>query len=262
MILSRKNLLLAILCGVLAGGSIWGMESFKPMEANAKAKEPKTSFKNSLKQVYDMPIVKEKMGKVNQNYKYLTGTLIYENRSSEIKSEYKLWIEQPNRFRVEYTPDLSNPEDKIVSVNTGDEVETKDKKGKIKKSLPVKPINKTVDTASDNEVVPDFNGTFLPIGGINEIIHPEMLAQSAFRRGELKVLGEETLLDRKATLIQVDYTISKLGDSEKFWIDNKTGLILKTELYDKAELLRSYYFESIDFSKIDSNEFKSIDSEK
>ncbi|MGB9663118.1 MAG: hypothetical protein ACPL5F_14085 [Moorellaceae bacterium] len=214
----------------------------------------KPQYVNTLEEVARLPVIKDKVLSANNQYKSLEGTIIKEEATRQAK--VNLWIEQPDRFYVEYIPNIKEPEVVIKAVNDGNEVQVKDLKSEIKRSKPLKPMEKP-DKIEDNVIIPDYNGTFLPIGGVNEMIHPEMFAQSAFRRGELEVLGDEKYLDREATILQVRYKESKLGDLQKFWIDKETGIILKTVIYDTDKPIRSVYFVSISFpNNISPDKFK------
>ena len=147
---------------------------------------------------------------------------------------------------MEYTPDVTQPDKVETAVNNGTEVQVKDAYNNVRRSKPMEAMTKP-EVLEDNTVYPDYNGTFLPIGGINEMLHPEMFEQGIFRQGQLSVVGEEELLKRKVTLLRVDLLSGKRGDCQKFWIDNETGIVLKTEIYKKDKVMQSMAFESVDF---------------
>jgi len=238
----KKGIMLLIAIGVFLGIFV---ALARPFEVNASLKN-KPDYVNSREQVEKVPIIENKLLKANDQYKSLEGTIIIEKEG--VTSKVNLSIEQPSRFYCEYIPNIKEPDVKIEAINNGDEVQEKDEYSNIEKSEPWVET-KRPDQLEDNAVYPNYNGTFLPNAPVNEMIHPEMYAQSAFRRGELEVVGEENYLNRKTTLIQVKYKESKLGNVQKFWVDNETGIILRTVIYDNNEPVKSKYFESISFNK-------------
>jgi len=242
--------------GLVAAAITFSSNLFGPVVTNAADVKSKPNYIKTREQVNELPIVKDTILSANKNYSYLQGTVISTDKATGVQSKTNLWIEQPNRFRVEYIPDVTQLDVIEESVNNGDDIQTKGIDKKIKKSMPIKSIWKP-KIIEENAIYPDYNGTFLPIGGVNEMLHPEIYTQSVFRRGQLTIIGEEEFLTRKVTLIQVDFEESKLGNRQNFWIDNKTGIILKTEIYDNDKVLQSMAFESIEFpAKIDDSKFR------
>jgi len=248
------SVVIGVSLGIVASIAFYATSGSPLNIIEESSKNGKPNYVYTKEEIAKIPIIEKKVLKANSTYKSLTGSIIKEY--GEKKSKVNLWIEQPDRFRVEYIPNLNEPSEVITAVNNGNEIQTKDKNSSIKKSKPLKPVENK-KKSEENEIVPDYNGTYLPIGGINEIIHPEMFAQGAFRRGKLEILSDEEYIGRKVTPIQVKYQEAKLGDSQVFWIDNETGIVLKTVIYDKDKPVRSIYFESVNFSdKIDSKKFK------
>jgi outer membrane lipoprotein-sorting protein len=99
----------------------------------------------------------------------------------------------------------------------------------------------------------------LPVGGVNELIHPEMFIQGAFSRGQVTVKEEETFLNRKATVIVLNYKEGKLGNRQTFWIDNDTGIILKLVSSDGDKPVQTIAFNEIKFSdKAKENTFRAF----
>lgn len=71
------------------------------------------------------------------------------------------------------------------------------------------------------------------------------------------ILGEEKYLERDATVIEISNAQLKLGNRQVFWVDNKTGIVLKTVIYDNDVEVQSQYFESIKFnSNLNKQKFK------
>lgn len=91
----------------------------------------------------------------------------------------------------------------------------------------------------EDVAIPNYNGTFLHVGGINEMIHPEMFIQSLFRQGKVTILGEKQYLNRTVTVFQIKFTDPKLGDTEKLWFDNETGIVLKDAVYSNIKQIIS-----------------------
>jgi outer membrane lipoprotein-sorting protein len=227
-----------------------------PMVAQADSNKPSPNFVTTRDDLKKVPIVKDKILTANNNYKSFSGTVIVNSKANNLQSKIDVWIAQPDKFRIEYTPNVNQPEYTEVAVNDGKTVQSKNSKdGKIKTSDPVKKMSKP-QSIEDNEIVPDFNGTFLPIGGINELIHPEML-EGVFRSGKLTTTENEQYLNRKVTIMRIDQTDSKAGNCQKFWVDNETGIILKAVLYNNDEVIYSVAFQSINFSNgVDLANFK------
>jgi outer membrane lipoprotein-sorting protein len=255
----KKFVLGALVFVVLVGLSACSKDNTQPQPQNAttSATEPVKGprFINSLEKLKENSFIKDKVLNANRNYKNLEGTVVKTN-DSDIKSRIIISIEQPNRFRLTYTPNLQQPDDIIEAVNDGNIVQVND--SKLKKFDEFEPVKQMLKpkVPNEDEVVPDYNGTFLPVGGINEMIHPEMYIQSVFRRAEINVLGEETFLNRKTTLIQLFEKQSKIGDTQKLWFDNETGMILKTEIHKDGKFVESSTFESISFpEKLDEKIF-------
>lgn len=231
-------------------------EIFKPQTTKAIENKVQPNFVNSRETVNTIPIVKNKMLSANKNYTYLQGTIINDNKQTGIQSKVILSIKQPAYFNIEFTPDITQPDKVEKAVNDGDDIQIKDSKNNLKKAKSMKDMPEAT-AIEDDTVYPDYNGTYLPIGGVNEIIHPELLTQSIFRMGTLKVLGEEKFLNRDTTIIQDNLKESKVGNIKKFWVDNETGIILKSETYADDKLLESLSFENIDIStKIDNSKFQ------
>ncbi|WP_248929698.1 hypothetical protein [Paenibacillus hamazuiensis] len=216
------------------------------------------NFVNSKETINEIPIVKNKILKANANYKNLHGTVLRTQNGKKSKTE--VWISQPNNFKVIYTPNINVPNEIITSVNDGQDVQTKEKDNTIKKSKPMKEMKPKNKLENENAIVPDYNGTFLPIGNINELIHPELLVQSVFRSGDISISDKLSYLDRSVTQIKVDLKGSKLGTTQEFLVDNETGVVLKSTLYDKKEVIDTLEFISIEFpSKFETNSFELLE---
>ncbi len=218
---------------------------FAPSTLQAvNSKSPEfTSTRNELKEI---PIMKNKIFKANANYKSLSGTILVKN-IDDTQSEVKLWISQPDKFKIEYTPNINQPDIVQIAVNDGSVVQTKDSvTSNISSSEPIKKRPKPTNI-QDDEIVPDYNGTFYPIGGVNELIHPEMF-EGVFRSGKLTIVGDENFLGRDVTVLNVDLSNAKLGNCHRFWVDKDTGVVLKTEICDNENVLYSAAFQTISFS--------------
>jgi outer membrane lipoprotein-sorting protein len=253
----KRRILLVVAAGLVLGvtGALIAKPTFL-LPGSVMAETNSTpNFVNTKEQVYNLPIINNKVLKANRNYATLQGSVTTTNNIG-IQSKTNVWITQPDRFRVEFIANVNKPTEVIEAVNDGTDVQIKDKDSSIKNSKPIKPMP-TPKAKEDNVVVPDFNGTFLPIGGTNELIHPELFAQTIFRQGKINLVGEQTYLNRNVTLIKIDQiTNPKIGTSEDFWIDNETGVVLKTIRYDQDKVLETIQFEQIDInSHIDNSKF-------
>jgi outer membrane lipoprotein-sorting protein len=252
----KKKLIIFLFIGAIFS---FAMYNIVPSNASSSSQptKPKQVFVNSREQVAQYPIIANKMLKANYQYKALIGTFV--TIKDGVESNCQISIQQPGMFYVKYIPNTKEPNVVIEAVNNESDVQVKNANGKIDKFKPVKPAKvepQDLAELGDNVVIPDLNGTFLPIGGINEIIHPELLVQSVFRNGELTNVGEEKYLDRSVTVFKVVFKEPKLGDTQKFWIDNETGIVLKTILYNNGEAVKISYFESIQFvNSIEKSKF-------
>ncbi|WP_171691602.1 DUF1571 domain-containing protein [Paenibacillus germinis] len=248
--MKMKKLVTFAIIGLAAGISIASISySVNGTTSN------KLNFVNTKEKVISIPIIKEKVLNANNNYKFLEGTVIRTNNQNNRKSKTSLWIAQPNNFKVQFTPNIDKPDEFIESVNNGTEVQTKNKDKSIQKSKPMKeaPAPK-VD--SDDVVIPNYNGTFLPIGDVNELLHPELVTQTVFREGDITVTEGLSFLDRKVTKVSVTLVQSKLGTSAEYLIDNETGIFLKIVRYDQDKVLDTYEFIDIKFpEKLKDNAF-------
>lgn len=255
---TRKMFLAAAAGGVVLGGLVAiGHVAFGPQIVGATQPVPSPQFVNSRQQLEQIPIIKDKVLTANHNYQYLYGTVQVTDTLSGISSKDEIWLEQPSKFKLLFTPDTSKPNQTIIAVNDGSKVQVQGLDGIITDSNPVQAPQQVV-TPADNEVIPDLNGTFLPTGNINEMLHTELFEQSIFRRGTLTVVGEDTYLGRPTKVLDVHLAASKLGDEQKFWIDNGTGLVLRTVLYSKGSPIQDYSFTNVDFSPVDPSVFNLI----
>lgn len=247
----KKLLIISASIGVILALTVtavrFNTSLFKPITTNAVSNTAQSKFVNSREKIDALPIVKNKMLTANKNYTSLKGTIIDDNKETGIQSKINLLINQPDYFYVEYTPDITQPDKIQKAINNGNDIQVIDSKNTLKKLKPMKNMIKP-KVIEDDTVYPDYNGTFLPISGANEMIHPEMYTQSIFRMGSLTQIGEEKFLSRMTTVIQVNSTELKVGNKQKFWIDNETGIILKTETYNDDKVLDTLAFENIDFS--------------
>lgn len=243
----------AILGGLIGVGHVF----FKPRDVSAAPTLPKPSYVNSQQMLKQIPIVKNKILTANHNYTNLHGSVTIKNVSAGTTSEDQVWLVQPDKFKLIFTPNTSYPNQTLVAVNNGSKVQIQNLNGTISDYKPIQ-APKNPATPTSNVVVPNLNGTFLPFGGINEMLHPEMFEQSIFRFGGLTVHGQSTYIGRPVTLIDIHLTNSKLGDEQKFWIDNSTGVVLKTVIYKQGSPLEEYAFTSIDFNSINSSVFNLI----
>ena len=256
--INSKQIIGSIVVGATLGVGMYGyIQLTKPeiTEANSKSQ-----YVNSIAELKKEPIIGSKMFKANDNYNYLSGTII--NSGEVDNSITEVVLAQPDRYYVKFIP---NPNDKEVffeAVNDGKSVQIKEDNGKIIESnpLPTQSIEESLSVKEskedDNEVRLNLNGTFLPIGNVNEMLHPEMYVQSVFRRGGMNVLGEEKYLERDVTVIEISNAQLKIGNRQKFWIDNETGIVLKTVLYDNDDEVQSQYFESVEFNSKNMGVFK------
>ncbi|KZE52245.1 hypothetical protein AV540_10250 [Brevibacillus parabrevis] len=247
---NSKKIIGSIVAGATLGVGIYGyMHLSKPeiTEANSKSQ-----YVNSVAELKEEPIIGVKMFKANDNYGSLSGTIV---KTGEVENSItEVVIAQPDRYYVKFIPNSNDKDVYFEAVNDGKSVQIKEDKGQIVESnpFPTQSIkesqNLKENKKGDNEVRLNLNGTFLPIGNVNEMLHPEMYVQSVFRRGDMNVLGEEKYLERDVTVIEISNAQLKIGDRQKFWIDNKTGIVLKTVLYDDDDEVQSQYFESIEFN--------------
>ncbi|WP_223069515.1 hypothetical protein [Paenibacillus caui] len=243
--MNKKSVLFVITGGIVLG--ITASFILKPtffMPESVKA-ENASNFVNSKDQVNDIPIIKNKVLKANDNYASLQGSVTTINEFGQSKTN--IWLHQPDKFRVEFIADVNKPSEVIIAVNDGNDVQIKNNDS-IQNSKPMKPMP-APKTTEENVVVPHYNGTFLPIGGVNELIHPELFAQTIFRQGQINIIGEETYLDRKVTIIKIDQLVNpKIGTSQDFWIDNLTGVVLKTVRYENDKILETIQFDQVEFN--------------
>ncbi|TKI57714.1 hypothetical protein E8L90_21005 [Brevibacillus antibioticus] len=248
--LNIKKIIGSIVVGVTLGVGAYGyMYLSKPEITEANSKSP---YINSIAELKEEPIIGLKMFEANNNYGYLSGTIV---KTGEVENSItEIVIAQPDRFHVKFFPDSNDKKVFIEAVNDGKIVQIKEENGEITESTPL-PTQNIMELQSlkesskdNNEVRLNLNGTFLPIGNVNEMLHPEMYVQSVFRRGDMNTLGEEKYLERDVTLIEIVNAQLKIGNRQVFWIDNKTGIVLKTVLYDDDAEVQSQYFESVEFN--------------
>lgn len=255
---TKQSLFRLVASGAILGGLVAiGHVFIRPHIASAAQVLPKPPYVNSRQQLEQVPIIKDKVLTANNNYSYLHGTVLITDVNSGISSKDEVWLKQPDKFKLIFTPNTAYPNQTIVAVNDGSKVQVQGLDGSIKDSKPVQAPPQPV-AAADNEVVPNLNGTFLPFGNINEMLHPEMFEQSIFRLGTLTVSGQGTYLGRPFTLIDVHLAQSKLGDEQKFWVDNSTGIVLKTIVYKQGSPIQEFAFTSLDFKPIDASVFNLI----
>jgi outer membrane lipoprotein-sorting protein len=256
----KKNIialmLTGVVIGVLAAFVIIKPDILNPGIAKADGQLKTTTFVNSLDLLKQDLFINNIVLNANRNYKNLNGT-VTKSDSSGIQSRAVFSIEQPSRFKLIYTPNINEPNNIVEAVNDGSKVQTNDsKQNKFDEFLPMKPMA-TPKVPDESAVIPDYNGTFLPTGGINELIHPEMYIQSTFRNGTISLLKDEKFLSRNTKVYQLDYKQSKLGTKQQFWFDSETGIILKTIIFNGDKIVQTYAFDSIDYpNKINDLKFK------
>ncbi|KPU45378.1 hypothetical protein OXPF_10730 [Oxobacter pfennigii] len=229
----RKNKLIAILVLCTISAMTIVINSYNINKRTLKASDADKIHINKVEDLNKSPIV-QKMLTANDNYTFLSGIVELEE-FTPIKSMTKvnISVKQPDKYIVEVFDLYDDKANTSIAVNNGKEIQLKEPDTEIKKYKPFTESNKT--QADPNEgIVPDFNGTYLALSGpVNSMIHPEFYVHDAFRRSTVTVLGDDKFLDRAATVINLKYVENKGGDSQTFWVDKNTGVILKTELYDE-----------------------------
>lgn len=213
------------------------------------------SIEKAKSQIDGIPVIKNKGLKTNANYISLEGQISTKLEQTGEVSLTDITVEQPGRFHVKYTHDTKTPSLFEEAVNDGEKVQIKDNAGKINDfAAPAKSVEK-IDNV--NNTSPDYNGTYLPIGGVNELLHPEMFIIDLFSKGQFTVKGEENYLDRDTTVIVLNRSEGKLGNKLTFWFDNETGIILKMVSSDGDKPLQTIAFEKVNFnSKAKEDSFK------
>ncbi|WP_281888431.1 hypothetical protein [Paenibacillus sp. YYML68] len=253
----KKNLLItySILLGCIAGAVAFVAPEVK-MNGQAAASvtlpehaTTKAEFEKSKDIISSIPVLMDKAMRTNQQYKVLEGVVSIRLEERGEEERIDLTIKQPDQFYVRRTPNSNNPADYEEAINDGSTVHIKDHKGKISTSKPFSKHPSENFSDLNKKINPDYNGTYLPIGGVNEMLHPEMFIQGMLTRGVVTVQGEEQFLGRVTTVIVVDLKNGKLGDRVTFWFDNDTGIILKIVDSDGDRPIRTMAFESISFSE-------------
>jgi hypothetical protein len=256
----KKYVTYTVLSAVIVGASVSLSQKMNLIDhANASA-EP-TQITNSrgsnggkyiqaFERMDRIPVIKNKALKTNQNYSVLEGKISRKLEPTGEKEITELIVEQPGRFYIKHTPDANNPSQFEEASNDGAIIHVKDFNGDIRKLEPMQNTFPSNQTASKDMIIPDYNGTYLPIGGVNELLHPEMFLQSAFSNGKVTIKGEEKFLERDTTVIAIDRESleGKLGNRQTLWIDNQTGIILKLVNSDGDQPIQTIAFEHIRFS--------------
>ncbi|WP_156390193.1 MULTISPECIES: hypothetical protein [unclassified Paenibacillus] len=194
-------------------------------------------------QVSDISAIINKLLDVNHKYSALEGKIISTFEPTGEKELVVLVIEQPSRFYVKHILDSKTPDRFEESINDGTNVQIKGSDGEISQSSP-----------ADNGL-----GLLLPIGGVNELLNPEMFIHNAISSGQPTLKAEEKFLDRDSTVIVIDRKEGKLGNKLTIWFDNKAGIILKIIFSDGDKPLQTIAFDQIKFiDKADEEKFKNL----
>lgn len=243
------------------GASIYTKTSLTQHAEASDTGKNNSVFSKAKEDINNIPVIKNKALNTNANYSVLEGSISRTFHENGDKQIVEFTIEQPGRFHAKHIPNAKNPNLFEESVNDGTFVKTKGSDGKLNESTPPSIAKKEKAQDLDKKISPDYNGTYLPFGGVNEMLHPEMFIQGALNRGKVTVKGEEKILGRDATVIVIDRDVKegKIGNRQTFWFDNQTGIILKAVDADGDKPLRTTVFEKIKFSdKANEAIFKSL----
>lgn len=96
-----------------------------------------------------------------------------------------------------------------------------------------------------NEVITQLPGW----GDVDLAVHPELLVRNrVFDKRNVTILGEEQIGSRIAFKIRVnapDNDAPQPGGQQFYWIDTKTGIILRNDIYNNGSVKRSFILSNI-----------------
>ncbi|MCP3776467.1 hypothetical protein NLX71_24790 [Paenibacillus sp. MZ04-78.2] len=256
---TKKILVYTIVASTIFGVSVYAGSKIKLVEpVKAESTNKAVSLEANAAAIKNISKINDKILITNQTYSSLEGKISTTYHTTGEQEVIELVIEQPGKFYAKQILDSKNPSYFVEAVNDGEEVQVKESdSSEVQTSLPPNKSDAKAIYETNNAITPDYNGTYLPIGGVNELLHPEMFIQGAFTRGNVTVKGIEKYLERETTVVSLDYPKGKLGNKHTFSIDNQTGIILKLVSSEDDKPIQTITFEQIKFSdKIDGVKFK------
>jgi hypothetical protein len=169
-----------------------------------------------------------------------------------VVKEVKLWLSQPEaKYRYELA-NLSDPSQSSTHVSNGvhtraigDNIHIRDPEGPPLLTNAVRPEYIVARPAEPDEDTVYPSWINLAVGGrISTLMAPTILAQGLLRQSDIEIVGKETVAGRDTLQIVVQLPD---GNTDLFWIDLATGVILREELYSEGQLRFSLVVDAIQF---------------
>ena len=172
-----------------------------------------------------------------------------------VVKKVELWLSQSEaKYRYELT-NLSDPNQSSTHVSDGvhtrvigDGVRTCAVGGGPERPLltnAVRPEYVVARPAEPEEDTVYPSWINLAVGGrISTLMAPTILAQGLLRQSDIEIVGKETVAGRDTLQIVVQLPD---GNTDLFWIDSATGVILREELYTEGQLRFSLVVGAIQF---------------
>lgn len=192
--------------------------------------------------------------------KMLNSDRFYSNLSARLESVLNgqeqlpiaIQIEQPDRYRVE-TADV------YLAIGNGTQAWIRNGSGLVTVEGKANAIPQAVVQPLDGGpiILPQYATELLGAGEAATMLHPFSIVWGVFLAGDVAVTGEATESGRRAIVLDVtpkaEHVGGKFGSLRRYFVDAKTGIVLRQEQYHNNGELRSR--DTLLDVVIDANEF-------